>query len=599
MSINSLRMPSRPVGRRPIKSERPKKIPVVPKQEAEDPADYKEYSLVACKDEDIENMRTNVLKFQSKHKINPSESFTKPVRLHRKETRNLQYQLTRAEIEQRQRENAEARRIAEEERLAREKAKAEEPGRVVFDIKNDPNVAPEPEPEPKTEEEKRIEKMAKQQANIAPDGGARKKLFKDNRKTRQVRVMKEEDRKLRYEEFYPWVMEDWDGQNTWVGQYEAANADTYCLLVLKDDKFTMIPVDKVYKFTPRNKYATLTLEEAEARMEKHNTVPRWLMKHLDEKEQKLTRYERTKKKLKTVEGTSENDNGKRDSDNDDLDFDEEFADDEEAPIIDGNEEENKESERKMKREMLGANAMGLHDQDGEEEDDVDDLFEARKVDKDGERVRKTLMKTEGTGIYDSEDEVNPYLNESDLEIDNSEEEIIAADLGKSVSPAGSSVQTRQSSPAPGTRIKVKSINSPIGFVVLKGLPSVLMQFPRGEWNPNAKRRVPEYTGSDDESRYTKRIKLEDDDHSIPTTVKSEEPIQIPTVQASNGDLLTAEDVLSVVRNAENITVKDLIIKLKSKLKNPENRSRIKLLVNQLLKTENGFLVPKETTKVET
>ena len=39
----------------------------------------------------------------------------------------------------------------------------------------------------------------------------------------------------------------------------------------------------------------------------------------------------------------------RDSDHDDLDYDEEFVDDEEAPIMDGDEEENKLSEKKIKK----------------------------------------------------------------------------------------------------------------------------------------------------------------------------------------------------------------------------------------------------------
>jgi transcription initiation factor TFIIF subunit alpha len=563
---NPLRPPPKPFIRRPVKSERPRTIPSGPKQEVEQPGDYKEYPLRACTQNELTDIKRHILKFQSKLPVQPHETFTKPVRLHRKETRNLQYQLTRAEIEQRQRENAEAQRQAAEER---EKAEKEGLIKPRIDISNDPNVAPEPV---KTEEEKRIEKMAKQQMNIAPDGGARNKIFKqDKRKTKQVRVMNEQDRKLRYEEYYPWVMEDYDGQNTWVGAYEAASSDMYCFLIMTENGFKMVPADKVYRFTPRNKYATLTLEEAERRMERHNTVPRWLMKHLDDNEQKLTRYERTKKKLKTVEGN--NAEGSR-NDDDDLDFDEEFADDEEAPIIDGNEEENKESEMKMKKEMLGANAMGLHD---EHEEDVDDLFEVRKVDKDGEKVRKTLIKTEA-GMYDSDEEmINPYLSQSDLE-QEPDEEVVTADLSKPVSPVGSGV-SRQASPPAGSRIKVKSVNAPVGMVVLKGLASILMQFPRGDWNPSAKKRAAEH--GDEQQHDTKRIKLEG------APVKSESPVSIPC-----DDLLTEEDILNAVKSSEKITAKELISKFKHKLKNPENKTRIKILGKQLLKNQDGYVVPK-------
>lgn len=101
-------------------------------------------------------------------------------------------------------------------------------------------------------------------ADVAPDGGGRAKRGNLRRKTRQLKVLDENAKKLRFEEFYPWVMEDFDGYNTWVGSYEAGNSDSYVLLSVEDDgSFTMIPADKVYKFTARNKYATLTIDEAE------------------------------------------------------------------------------------------------------------------------------------------------------------------------------------------------------------------------------------------------------------------------------------------------------------------------------------------------
>ena len=82
----------------------------------EGPNEYNEFPLRAIPKEDLENMRTHLLKFQSKKKINPVTDFHLPVRLHRKDTRNLQFQLTRAEIVQRQREISEYKKKAEQER---------------------------------------------------------------------------------------------------------------------------------------------------------------------------------------------------------------------------------------------------------------------------------------------------------------------------------------------------------------------------------------------------------------------------------------------------------------------------------------------------
>lgn len=108
---------------------------------------------------------------------------------------------------------------------------------------------------------------------------------------------------MRFEEFYPWVLEDFDGYNTWVGTYEAGNSDHYVMFsVEKDGSFTMLPCDKVYRFTARSQFATLTIEEAEKRFEKkRQSVPRWLMKHLDDIGTTTTRYDRTLRKLKGVD----------------------------------------------------------------------------------------------------------------------------------------------------------------------------------------------------------------------------------------------------------------------------------------------------------
>lgn len=585
MGSNPLRAPPKPFIKREVKKESGRKIPQPTKQNTYNPADYDVSTLRACTQQEIEDVKTHIMKFQSKQKVDPVDKFTKPIRLHRKETKNLQYQLTRAEIEQRQKENAEYKRQEEEERLRLQEER--EKNGVVKEVADLSKVAPEP----KTEEEKKLEKQEKQLAQIAPDGGARKNKVPFKKKTRQIKAVDEGAKKLRYEEYYPWVMEDYDGKNTWVGSYEAGSSDAYVLLIAdeKNKSFKMVPAEKVYRFTPRNKYSTLTLEEAEARMEKTNSVPRWLMKHLDEKEQKLTRYERTKKKLRTVVGTSggDEDKGGRDSDNDDLDFEEDFADDEEAPIVDGDEEENRESERKIKKEMRSANAMGLHDETGD--DEYDDLFESRKVDKEGERLRKALNKTDMSGIYESDEDTNPYLSESDLEADKSEEEeIIKADLSKPVSPVPNGENSRKS-PTPSTKsVKVKSVNNPVGIVVISALPSVLIKFPKGEWNPSAKKRVVE--ASDDEGRSHKRVKLEEPVEQIPQPqIKTEASL----AEVPDDDLLTENDIVQIV-TTEKVTAKDLIHKLKAKLsRHPDNKTRIKGFVRKLLKNQDGFLVLKD------
>lgn len=612
---------------------------------------YSEFPLRAIDMRDKENVKTNLVKFQSKKPIDP-EDFHLPIRLHRKDTRNLQFQLTRAEIVQRQKEIAEFKQRQLEEaggagpgtggsnstptaskgnstggsfsqsngKPYNSKQGTPVPGtlngpkvgvtnynntdgpnvnnngsssselKTGTDSGSPPNgkegtpsntvtileeagVAEDPtkvgmvkydgKAEPEIHEEGTIDPMA----DVAPHGGGRFRRGNSKRKTRQLKRLDEEAKRLRFEEFYPWVMEDFDGFNTWVGSYEAGNSDSYVLLSVEDDgSFTMIPADKVYRFTARNKYNTLTIEEAEKRMEKNKEgAPRWFMKHLDESSKTTTRYDRTLRRLRAVDGNTrqaEDDEDRGDNSEVELDYDEEFADDEEAPIIDGNEEENKESEQRIKKEMLQANALGLRDDDGEESDD--ELFGEKKIDEEGEKVKKALLKTDLGALYESDAEENPYLS-------HSEEDEEQADSDKKDSEKDNEKQSRRSSPrkkASDTpsgppKLVVKSINQNI--VVLTGEKSVLSNFPAGAWNPNLKKRPAE--SQPQESMDNKRAKS---DHSA-------------------DDLLTEDDIINAIEGKQ-LTLKQLIRQLKEKVgRHPDNKERMKVFVKKLVKLNGKFL----------
>jgi len=222
-------------------------------------------------------------------------------------------------------------------------------------------VAQSPEPE---EDEMDPEERAKREAaaaakealqkenlaKIAPHGGAvkqKKNMFK--KKTQQVFQQDETEKKLRYEEYFPWMLEDFDNKNTWVGNLEGALSTSSVMLVSDKGMFKMIPIEKYYRFQQRNIYKTLTMEEAEAALKKQERVSRWFMDitKMDEKAAKADEEKqnlKASKRLFTVKGDRlEGREGKAGfTDADELDFEEDFADDEEAPIMDGDEEENKD-----------------------------------------------------------------------------------------------------------------------------------------------------------------------------------------------------------------------------------------------------------------
>ncbi|CAI6542957.1 BAF_HP2_G0021450.mRNA.1.CDS.1 [Saccharomyces cerevisiae] len=629
----------------------------------EDPNEYNEFPLRAIPKEDLENMRTHLLKFQSKKKINPVTDFHLPVRLHRKDTRNLQFQLTRAEIVQRQKEISEYKKKAEQERSTPNSGGMNKSGTVslnntVKDGSQTPTVdsvtkdntangvnssiptvtgssvppaspttvsavesnglsngstsaangldgnastanvangrplvtkledaGPAEDPtkvgmvkydgKEVTNEPEFEEGTMDPLADVAPDGGGRAKRGNLRRKTRQLKVLDENAKKLRFEEFYPWVMEDFDGYNTWVGSYEAGNSDSYVLLSVEDDgSFTMIPADKVYKFTARNKYATLTIDEAEKRMDKKSgEVPRWLMKHLDNIGTTTTRYDRTRRKLKAVADQQAMDEDDRDDNSEvELDYDEEFADDEEAPIIDGNEQENKESEQRIKKEMLQANAMGLRDEEAPSENEEDELFGEKKIDEDGERIKKALQKTELAALYSSdENEINPYLSESDIENKENESPVKNEEDSDTLSKSKRSSPKKQQKKATNAHVhkeptlRVKSIKNCV--IILKGDKKILKSFPEGEWNPQTTKAV----GSSNNASNT-----------VPSPIKQEEGLNSTVAEREEtpAPTITEKDIIEAIGDGK-VNIKEFGKFIRRKYPGAENKKLMFAIVKKL------------------
>lgn len=99
-----------------------------------------------------------------------------------------------------------------------------------------PPPAPNPDPagpaETVNEEPSRGPKTGADTSLIAPMGGAtRNKQMLFKKRTRQIFLAKEDTRKLREEEQKPWVLEDFDNQNGFVGSLEGGQQSDYMLFV--------------------------------------------------------------------------------------------------------------------------------------------------------------------------------------------------------------------------------------------------------------------------------------------------------------------------------------------------------------------------------
>lgn len=301
----------------------------------------------------------------------------------------------------------------------------------------------------KAREEAAIAKAARKaereanQAQIAPTA---KSEAASKRKSRQKKtemvyqftdsLTKAKTQQIRYEESLPWHLEDFDNKNMWAGTYEAALSEGHIMLVKDGDSpvLRMVPLEKWYKFLPKSHFKTLSIEQAEARMNLKHAAPRWFQRAVDADEMAKQIKERNAMgKVYTRQGergerpvrpsarptTGEAEDDERpeqapDADIIDYNYDEAFADDEENQLFGGDEEENKEAEEKVKRERLEANVFDIKEEkdfDQEEEEEKRRLEEEKQKSK---KLTKALKRREKNFDYEDEDDSDSDTSEVPL-----------------------------------------------------------------------------------------------------------------------------------------------------------------------------------------
>lgn len=482
--------------------------------------DVKEFPLRFCNDEDLKDSRYHMLKFHARNPVDPATQFTPPIRFNRKDPSLVQV-------------------------TAEEGANEMEDG---------------------NQNTKEDIKPGETSAGAGPGGEPERKKnnpFTRRKKTHQVQGGDDDAKKLRYEEHLPWVMEDFDGKNTWVSSYEAAQSDSYAVFVYDHDGFKVIPLEKWYRMSQVGRYATLSLEDAEERMERTNTHrDRWFMSTLQPRQVQQDRERQSQQlvpdiaqpRMRTVVGSEE----QKPALDEEMDYDEAelFDDDEGAPIMEGPEEDVKDVEERMRREQRQANQ--LLDAD-DRFADIDELFgdNEEQMDKQGKKLRRYLRSLEKNQFYDSDEDENPYASEPSSESDEELSEMQAANAIKQ-EPTEPLVML----PQQFQRKVFKGL--PQGYTVLQLPPQTLGKFPTGEWNAD----VP--------SRYV-RVKTE--------------PSTAPQAAApSDSSLLTREDVTSCIVSGQT-TIRELVGMLKDKLKqNPSlNRQLLTSIMKEVARTRDGKL----------
>lgn len=406
----------------------------------------------------LEGLRHHIIKFQSKHPIDPTDQaeFTRPIRLHRRDAA-----------------------------LGASGAGADSGGEGE---ENDEEVKERLRIEALKEERRRNREEI--QAQIAPK--AKGRTFVDNKKKIQ-QVYERNDTpqsikasRLRYEETLPWHLEDFDNKNTWVGAYEAALSDCHVMMFNEPqvnpqtgqvtERYRMVPIEKWYKFSAKDKAVTMSVEDIEKQEKGGFALSRWALQPQGTKKSAVPKWMREKeaeKELKKMaedsamrskglflrsagRGDEEEVKARRPDDDDwmkndaapdadviDYDEKEDFADDEEGVngLFEGDEETTKDAEDRIKREQLSANFFANKDDTDVWKQEEEEALEAELKKKLEKSLRKKIVKREKNYNYDVDDsDENPYSEESDSEDSEAErqkeeerkreEEKAAAEKGK-------------------------------------------------------------------------------------------------------------------------------------------------------------------------
>ncbi|KAJ1662248.1 transcription factor IIF subunit tfg1 [Coemansia sp. RSA 1813] len=448
---------------------------------------------------------------------------------------------------------------------------------------------------------------------IADMGGARrnkKNLFK--KRTKQVYFADEEKRRLDIEEARPWVLEDDDEKDVWTGSLEGAQNSAYVLFVLTDDGFKVVPVDRWYKFTPKLKYKTLTLDEAEEVLKSEQKIDsrsRWIMrKHMQQKEDEEGGKEKEassssrpakKPSLVEYEAMDEDDDLFADDDEssakrkkrgtgkngdfDEVNFEMEFDDDEELGDVqfEYNEEESREKdEQKRKNHATGFGS-------GDEDEDEGDGADARNdLDDDGKTIKKLIRKREDGKEYESDDDnENPYLSLSEIDSDESDsDEDSVKKEGDNASKGAEASDGAQKSPSPSP-----STASTAGAP----LPSSSKKRKRiSVGGPQARGSGSPLSAASDSHE---RIKHAKSSHQLAKAQSGGSASKGSSgASGSSPDLITRREIIDLIKSGVN-TTKDLIGCVRKKLKaNPENKKRIQLIVKDVAILKNDRLALKTT-----
>ncbi|KAI8997250.1 hypothetical protein BDB01DRAFT_770429 [Pilobolus umbonatus] len=541
----------------------------------EEPLKYQEFNLVSSVKRDMHHL----MDFKSNKTVEPSK-FARPVKLHRKESHFTPYRQYIQNLHNQRLKNQATNGASSSGTTPSESSSK---GGNIEELSVSESGVPQPQQHgPKTGADTSL---------IAPMGGAtRNKQMLFKKRTKQIYLAKEDTRELKEQEHRPWILEDYDGQNSFTGTLEGGQRSDYMFFVLSGDRFKVMPVDRWYKFQSKRNFKTLSLEEAEEQIKKQQKREngRWMMLKREKDQADPAVEPSPKSKFKLVDNDERtkidpDEADRHDSDIDDLDFDDVFQDDEEgAGEHEAEDEEVRDSKERVKKEIKEFST-------GNQEGDEDELMEdSNRLTSEGKQMRKLVRELEKNRAYESDEEENPYAS-SDEEMDSEEEEEEGSEGENKDKKQAALKKKAVSNPikpmmpkkAHTAKLKKEGLSRPIGR---PGSPSLYMK-KEGMSNKGAMNKstspIPRTSSPNSPSSKDLLKKRKIEDISSPSDGRVPD-MKLKKVNAINDeDLITEEEVIEVLRG-QRMTTKEFLMHFRKRIKkNYKNREIITGLLKKV------------------
>lgn len=344
---------------------------------------YKDYKLVTTKKDLLDGLRYHLLQLTGDKTVDirNESDFPKPARLHRRDP----YATVPGETNEETIDLKDGLNAAEREDLNRRK-------------------------------EIRQREREANLAQIAPSQNSGRKIPQFKKKSQQVfrADLTEEDKKriqTNYEEKLPWHLEDFDNKHCFVGKNQNGSANMHVGFVHEPasdgsaGKFRLVPIEKFYQFKRKKDYKYLNAEEAEAAMHsKKPKLPQWLEDVQSKRTDERIRALAAQQTRTLFSGAQSSNVAGRQGEEADLDFEEDFADDEEGFLFEDKDEDEKLAEKKIKEDLLKANVFDMKMAKEYDEEEEKEKLEEQARKEGSKKIRKALERRERNFNHGSDSE---------------------------------------------------------------------------------------------------------------------------------------------------------------------------------------------------